>query len=166
LMKLTALLRRVLKSSGEFTILSEEIKLVESYLEIERARFEERLKVEIDVPQDLKKLRVPAFILQPLVENAVKHGISKAKLGGRVNISAELESEKDKVFLKINVFDSGAGVNFDELSLNRQKNVGLNNVEQRLRSYYGNAAVLKIESKIGKGTTAEIKFPISNSKIG
>ena len=165
LMKLTVLLRRVLKSNGEFTTLSEEIELVESYLEIERARFEERLKVEIDVPQDLKKLRVPALILQPLVENAVKHGISKAKLGGRVSISAKLEGEKDKVFLKINVFDSGAGVNFDELFLNRQKNVGLNNVEQRLRSYYGNAAILKIESEIGKGTTAEIKFPISDSKL-
>jgi len=165
LMKLTALLRRVLKSNGEFTTLSEEIQLVESYLEIERARFEERLTVEINVPQDLKNLRVPSLILQPLVENAVKHGISKAKLGGRVEISAKLEGEKDKVFLKINVFDSGAGVNFDELFLNRQKNVGLNNVEQRLRSYYGDAAILKIESEIGKGTTAEIKFPISDSKL-
>jgi two-component system LytT family sensor kinase len=66
LMKLTALLRRVLKSSGEFSVLRDEIELIESYLEIERARFEERLEVEIDVPQELKKLRVPTLIFQPL----------------------------------------------------------------------------------------------------
>jgi len=163
LMKLTALLRRVLKSSGEFTTLSEEIELVESYLEIERARFEERLTVEIDVPQDLKQLRVPALILQPLVENAVKHGISKAKLGGVISLSARLENENNRVFLLLKVGDSGAGAASDELLQNRIKGVGLNNIEQRLRSYYGSSAVLKIKSEAGKGTTAEIKFPVSES---
>jgi len=162
LMKLTSLLRRVLKSSGEFSTLGEEIELIKFYLEIERARFEERLKVKFDVPQDLEKMRVPSLILQPLVENAVKHGISRARHGGRVEISAELESEKGKVFLKINVFDSGAGVNFDELLLNRQKNVGLNNIEQRLRSYYGKKASLIIKSEVGRGTVAEIKFQVSD----
>ena len=161
LMKLTGLLRRVLKSSGEFSVLKDEIELVESYLEIEQARFEERLRVEIDVPEELKNLRVPALILQPLVENAVKHGISKIKFGGTVKISAKLESENAKVFLKINVFDSGAGVNSDELAQNRQKGIGLKNIEQRLKSYYGDAARLKIESEIGKGTMAEIKFPVN-----
>jgi len=161
LMKLTGLLRRVLKSSGEFSVLKDEIELVESYLEIEQARFEERLRVEIDLPEELKNLRVPALILQPLVENAVKHGISKIKFGGTVKISAKLESENAKVFLKINVFDSGAGVNSDELAQNRQKGIGLKNIEQRLKSYYGDAARLKIESEIGKGTMAEIKFPVN-----
>ena len=165
LMKLTALLRRVLKSSGEFSVLRDEIELIESYLEIERARFEERLEVEFDVPQELKKLRVPALIFQPLVENAVKHGISKAKLGGLIKISAKLESEKNEVFLKISVFDSGAGVNSLELSQNKQKSVGLNNIEQRLLSYYGASAALKIESQTGRGTTAEIKFPVSEAKL-
>ena len=160
LMKLTQLLRRVLKSSGEFSILKDEIELVESYLEIEQARFEERLQVEIDVPEELKILRIPALILQPLVENAVKHGISKSKLGGTVKISVKLESENAQVFLRINVFDSGAGANFSELSKNQQSGVGLKNIEQRLSSYYGDAARLKIESKNGSGTTAEIKFPV------
>ncbi len=163
LMKLTQLLRRVLKSSGEFTLLKDEIELVESYLEIEQARFEERLQVEIEVPEELKILRVPALILQPLVENAVKHGVSKSKLGGTVKISAKLESENARVFLKINVFDSGAGANFDELAENKQTGVGLKNIEQRLNSYYGNAACLKIESTNGTGTTAEIKFPVEVS---
>ena len=163
LMKLTVLLRRVLKSSGEFSTLDEEINLVESYLEIERARFEERLEIEIDAAPDLRNLRVPALILQPLVENAVKHGISKAKLGGWVRISAELENEADRVFLKINVFDSGAGAEEEanESSPNRRTGVGLNNIEQRLLSYYGDSAVFEMKSEMGKGTTATIKLPIS-----
>jgi LytS/YehU family sensor histidine kinase len=162
LMKLTQLLRRVLKSSGEFSTLKEEIELVESYLDIERARFEERLQVEIDVPQDLRNLRVPALILQPLVENAVKHGISKTKLGGTVRIFASLENEKEAVYLKLSVADSGAGTN--QVLPNGANGIGLNNIEQRLQSYYGDSAVLKIESEIGKGTSAEIKIPLSDSK--
>ncbi len=162
LLKLTSLLRRVLKSSGEFTPLGEEIKLVESYLEIEQARFEERLRIEINVPEDLKNLRVPALILQPLVENAVKHGISKTKSGGLVKIYAKLENLNSKMFLKLFVFDSGAGLNVAELIENQRKAVGLNNIEQRLSSYYGDAARLNIESENNVGTTAEIILPVSD----
>ncbi len=164
LMKLTQLLRRVLKSAGEFSTLGEEIELIKSYLEIEQARFEERLAVEIDVAKDLEIIRVPSFILQPLVENAVKHGISKAKNGGLVKISARLETERENVFIKLSVFDSGAGISKDELLPNKKKGVGLNNIEQRLGSYYGKTAVLKIESEPGKGTAAEIKFKVPGSK--
>lgn len=164
LMKLTQLLRGVLKTSGEFSTLGEEINLIKSYLEIERARFEERLDVEIDVAQDLEKMRVPAFILQPLVENAVKHGISKSRNGGMVKIAANLENDKERIFLKLSVFDGGAGIDANELLQNKKNGVGLNNIEQRLHSYYGKTAVLKIESEIGKGTMAEIRFQILDSK--
>ena len=166
LMKLTQLLRRVLKTSSEFSTLSEEIELVKSYLEIESARFEERLNVEINVPKDLEKISVPSFILQPLVENAVKHGISKAKEGGKISVVAALENEKNDVILKLSVSDGGVGATSGELFENRQKGVGLNNVEQRLRSYYGDSAVLTIESEPGKGTAAVIKFQISNIEAG
>ncbi len=162
LMKLTQLLRGNLRSTGEFTTLGEEIKLIENYLEIEETRFEERLKVKINVPQKLLKIRVPALILQPLVENAVKHGISKAKSGGIVEISAKLETEKDKVFLGLKVTNTGAGVDVDNLEKSRSEGVGLNNIEQRLISYYGKTSGLKIESKAGTGTTAEIRIPLSD----
>jgi signal transduction histidine kinase len=163
LMKLTQLLRRVLKTSNEFSTLGEEIELVKSYLEIEQARFEERLQIEIDVAQDLQNLRVPSFILQPLVENAVKHGISKTKAGGIIRIFAGLETENEKSFLKLKISDSGAGENMDEILQRRQTGVGLNNIEQRLHNYYGDSADLKIESESGKGTTAQIKIPVSSA---
>ena len=76
LMRLTSLLRGVLRSEGEFTTLGRELDVIESYLEIERARFEERLRVRIDVPTALRRIRVPPLLLQPVVENAVKHGIA------------------------------------------------------------------------------------------
>lgn len=161
LMRLTQLLRGVLRQTGEFCTLDEELKLIESYLEIERSRFEERLEVEIQIPDDLKKIRVPSLILQPLVENAIKHGISKIKKGGRVEISASLESEKGKVLLNLTVYDTGIGVNQDKIS----KGVGLNNIKHRLQNYYGNSASLQIQNVESKGTRAALKFPVSEIEI-
>lgn len=159
LMRLTQLLRGVLRSTGEFSTLEEELNLINSYLEIEHTRFEERLEIEIDVPKELQKIRVPSLILQPLVENAIKHGISKTKKGGKVAISALIETENEKVFLTLKVFDSGAG--FDEINFSKTTGIGLNNIKERLRNYYGNSADLQISGKLGTGTTVEIKFPVS-----
>src|SRR5215510_4471966 len=91
LMRLTALLRGVLRrSEGEFATLGEEIELIESYLDIERARFEDRLRVTIDAPRETRNHRIPALLIQPLVENAIKHGVSPSRMGGEVVISAQI----------------------------------------------------------------------------
>src|SRR5439155_11979257 len=91
LMRLTALLRGVLRSDGELTTLGREIELIESYLDIERARFDERLRVRIDVPAALRQIRLPPLILQPIVENAIKHGIAPLRRGGEVSVTARLD---------------------------------------------------------------------------
>src|SRR5215471_8112795 len=88
LMRLSGLLRGVLRSSEEFVTIGEELDLIEAYLDIERARFEDRLRVHIDVPWELRRVRIPALVIQPLVENAIKHGISECLSGGEVRISA------------------------------------------------------------------------------
>lgn len=156
LMRLTKLLRGVLRSTDEFLTLGEEIALVESYLEIERARFEERLVVTIDVPDNLKDLKIPSLILQPLVENAIKHGISPKKEGGNIGIKAE----KAGGFLVLSVDDTGNGVRFDDLRRQREQRIGLNNVEERLRLYFNDHASLKIESRIGSGTNVRIRISL------
>jgi len=156
LMKLTQLLRGILRATGEFSTLGEEIELIESYLEIEQARFEERLTVKIDVPPELGFLKIPSLILQPLVENAVKHGISNAKRGGEVRISARIDSEQNLI---LEVADTGAG--FDEAKLIR--GIGLNNVESRLQSYFGAAASLSLMKQISGGAIARVVFP-ANAK--
>jgi Histidine kinase len=160
LMKLTRLLRGVLRSTGEFCTLGEEIKLIESYLDIEKARFEEKLSVKIEVAKELENCRVPALILQPLVENAIKHGVSENKNGGEVKISVNLETANGEVFLKLNVFDSGAGRAMEKLP--HSNGVGLKNIRERLQSYYGETANLTMTYDLKNGTLAEIKLPVDS----
>ena len=164
LMKLTQLLRKVLKSNGEFCTLGDEISLIENYLDIEKARFEERLQIEIDIPESLRSLRIPSLIMQPLVENAVKHGISENKNGGLVKISANLENTANEVFLNLRIYDSGAGHKLFNIA--DTDGIGLQNIRQRLETYYGQKSTLKIESEPNQGTTARLRFPVKLLTIG
>jgi signal transduction histidine kinase len=162
LMRLTALLRGVLRSEGEFTTLGRELEIVESYLDIERARFEQRLRVRVDVPAGLRDLRVLPLVLQPVVENAVKHGIARQQRGGDVTVTARLvlaEDDGDETTLVLVVRDTGAGVDEAKLREGRAVGVGLSNIERRLSYRYGAAATLSIVSEVGVGTTVEIRFP-------
>jgi len=162
LIRLTQLLRAVLYAEEEFVPLSKELRLIESYLEIEKARFEERLQVSIQVPKKLEKLRIPSLILQPLVENAIKHGISKLKNGGKVKVSAQVIKTDKSNFLQLIVFNEGG--NFDKTNLERARKkggIGLSNIQQRLKNYYGDSAKLVISSTKGKGTEAKILLPLS-----
>ena len=110
LLRLTALLRAVLRSEGEFTTLGRELEVVESYLDIEHARFEQRLRVTIDVPSRLRNIRLPPLVLQPLVENAVKHGIAQKQIGGEVAIRARVDrGSDDNRQLSLVVEDTGPG---------------------------------------------------------
>ncbi len=161
LLRLTALLRAVLRSEGEYTTLGREMEMVAAYLDIERARFEWRLRATIDVPTTLAGLRVPPLVLQPIVENAVKHGISKQRNGGDVRVSARIErTEHGGAQLALTVSDTGAGVDVDDLRRGRLIGVGLQNVERRLVCQYGHAASLAIKSEPNIGTTVEIRLPV------
>jgi two-component system LytT family sensor kinase len=165
LMRLTGLLRAVLRApTGDFATVGEEMDLIESYLAIERARFEERLHVSIDVPVDLRKLRIPPLVVQPLVENAVKHGIAPCKQGGDVFVSARLEHNGgewgDDARLCISIRDTGAGVSNIGYVQGRKRGVGLANVERRLECFYGPSASLDFQSEPGEGTIVEVRMPL------
>jgi LytS/YehU family sensor histidine kinase len=160
-MRLTALLRSVLKTEGEFTTLGRELEVVEAYLDIERARFEDRLQVRIDVPRMLRAARLPPLLLQPLVENAVKHGVAPQRAGGRVTVSASVgERAGDSYELSVVVEDTGAGATESALARGRERGVGLRNIERRLACQYGTRASLAIHSLPGRGTTVEIRLPV------
>jgi signal transduction histidine kinase len=162
LMRLTALLRAVLRSEGEFTTLGREIDLIESYLEIEHARFEQRLRVTVDVPARLRHIRVPPLIVQPLVENAVKHGIAAKAGGGDVTIVARIvDGEATDRHVSVIIRDTGGGATVHELERGRDRGVGLRNVERRLQRQYGGAASLSVHSVPGEGTTVEVRLPVS-----
>ncbi|MBK6799120.1 MAG: histidine kinase [Acidobacteria bacterium] len=169
LMRMTGLLRAVLKApTGELITIGEEMDLIESYLAIERARFEERLRVVIDVPLDLRDLLIPPLIVQPLVENAIKHGIGPKKDGGEVFVSVTLDESEDQINgrrLRISVRDTGEGVTNSGLEEGRARGVGLTNVEKRLECFYGSRATLQIARYQGGGTLAEIRMPTDTEDV-
>jgi two-component system, LytTR family, sensor kinase len=167
LMRLTALLRGVLRrSDGEFATLGEEIELIESYLDIERARFEDRLRVTIDAPREMRNHRIPTLLIQPLVENAIKHGITPSRAGGEVVISARISPGNGVTTtggdrLQISVRDTGIGASDQALAQGRDRGVGLSNVERRLKAHYGDQASFSLRSAPGEGTTVELSLPVN-----
>jgi two-component system LytT family sensor kinase len=157
LLKLTSVLRGVLRrSAADFSTLGEEVDLVTSYLDIEQARFEERLAVTIEVPAETRDLLVPTLLLQPLVENAVKHGIAPRQRGGAVRVTARRRGGS----LVIVVEDTGAG--FD-VARPRSTGVGLRSVAERLRVHYRDRADLRIRSAEDQGTSIEIEVPAESA---
>jgi two-component system LytT family sensor kinase len=156
LLDLTKLLRAVLKRSrGDVVTLGQELDLVESYLSIERVRFEDRLRLRLDVPLSLRATLVPPLIVQPLVENAIKHGISPRREGGEIAISARRQTAGVEVLrpvLVIEVSDTGIGASESAVRAGRARGVGLSNIEKRLRAHYGDDAFLSLTSQVGQGT--------------
>jgi two-component system sensor histidine kinase LytS len=143
---------------------------VESYLAIERERFEARLTTSIDVPAELRALPVLPLLVQPLVENAVKHGISPLRRGGTVSVSASLDAVRDGGgtgrLLRIVVADTGVGI--DQLTLGgmaTDQGVGLRSIEQRLALHYGPGAGLEIAGAPGLGTRAELRVPVAPAAL-
>ncbi|MBM3818909.1 MAG: hypothetical protein FJW14_07830 [Acidimicrobiia bacterium] len=156
LMRLTTLLRGVLRSDGEFTTVASERELIECYLRIEAERFEERLTVSVDVPDDLAHVPIPSLIVQPLVENAIKHGIAPAREGGTVAVAATLD--RDGAALRLTVRNTGIPWGCGQPATGG--GIGLKNIEQRLRCYYGDAAALTLGTDAGGATIAEIRLPL------
>jgi signal transduction histidine kinase len=165
LLRLTALLRAVLRSEGEFTTLGREIDTIAAYLDIERARFERRLRATLDVPKGLANLRVPPLVLQPIVENAVKHGISPQRDGGEVVVTARLDRSSGTAQLVLRVTDTGAGATEEEWRRGRQIGVGLRNVERRLACQYGDEARIAIMTRPSAGMTVEIRLPVERHAV-
>ncbi|CCJ34009.1 LytS/YhcK type 5TM receptor domain-containing protein [Caloramator australicus] len=148
--------RGTLKSE-EFVTLNKELELIESYLNIEKARFGERIQIQYEIDEKLRDILIPQFILQPLVENAIKHGLTKKHDGGLVKI--KVQDIKDKVFFEVS--DTGIGIEKDRLKkvLKDSSGIGLKNINDRLKIYYGEGATLNIFSENGAGTKVSFEVP-------
>lgn len=134
------LLRLTLETSGERELpLREEMRLVESYVAIMQARFEERVKCVVEIAPEARDAFVPAFILQPLVENAVRHGLEPLPAGGTVTVRARREGDR----LRIEVADDGAGLRADAPA---REGVGLGNTRARLRALHGDRASMELRA--------------------
>jgi two-component system LytT family sensor kinase len=164
--RLADVFRHVLTQSQKATVtVREEIEFLQKYLEIEEVRFRDRLKVRIDMDAATSEMKVPALILQPLVENAIKHGLSPKIEGGTVSISTKridgsllLAVEDDGVG-----FDGTVGERSPESTngsgRTRSTGVGLTNISQRLRTLYGEQAEMLVERPSRGGCRIAIKIP-------
>jgi LytS/YehU family sensor histidine kinase len=159
LLRLTEVLRHVLRSDERVAPLDQELRLVRAYLDIEQARFEERLEVDIDVPDDLLRVLVPPLILQPLVENAVKHGVSTAAAGGRVRIVARrIADAAGEPALQLDVEDTPRSAERMPVS-EEGSGIALANIERRLALAYGGRASIALRSG-AEGTLARVVLPL------
>jgi hypothetical protein len=145
------LLRRVTeRSEAQFVTLADEIDFLHKYLDIQQLRFGDRLRCEFDLPAVLLAAQVPDFILQPLAENAIKHGIARRAKGGVLKVSAARAGE----MLTLSVYNDGP-----LLAAAWQDGVGLANTRQRLRALYGEAQSLDLQDQAGNGVLATITLP-------
>jgi two-component system LytT family sensor kinase len=155
IVKLSALLRRLLRSQEHFVTLREELESIDEYLDIEVVRFGTKLRVRKEISPDTLDVVVPSMILQPLVENSIKHGLSR-KIGPGV---ITLRSRRAGGRAVIEVEDDGMGFVLDRLNQPMSSGIGLANVRERLRVIYGATYQLRLDSTPGKGTSAVIEVP-------
>ncbi len=161
---LSRLFNDVLHVDARRVPLKKEIEFVTHYLEIQKLRFKDRLKVEFDIQSDTEDLLVPRFILQPLVENAVVHGIEPMPAGGKIVIRT-----KNGECVRIEVEDDGKGIALEsakeliEVSKRKNQRIGLYNVEERIKNMEGPTYGLDIKSAPQKGTLVSISLPKHNS---
>jgi sensor histidine kinase YesM len=161
LVRLADLLRLSLEESDNAMIpVHRELALLEAFLEVERVRFGDALRVVTQTGSGVADLLVPRWVLQPLVENAIKHGIGPRRYGGEIGISARLENvdARPKV-LVIEVSDSGMGVSESALHLGRSRGLGLAHIEERLQAHYGDEATLSLVSRVDEGTCVTLRVP-------
>jgi two-component system, LytTR family, sensor kinase len=155
IVKLSGLLRRLLRSHQHFVTLREELESIDEYLDIEVVRFGAKLKVLKHISPDTYDLIVPSMILQPLVENSIKHGLSRKVGAGSILI----RSWRVHGRTIIEVEDDGMGFMLDRLEQPMSSGIGLANVRERLRVIYGASYQLTLTSEPGKGTVARIEIP-------
>jgi two-component system LytT family sensor kinase len=155
IVKLSGLLRRLLRSHQHFVTLREELESIDEYLDIEVVRFGPKLKVLKHISPDTYDLIVPSMILQPLVENSIKHGLSRKVGAGSILI----RSWRVQGRAVIEVEDDGMGFMLDRLEQPMSSGIGLANVRERLRVIYGASYQLTLSSEPGKGTIARIEIP-------
>ena len=153
--KLSSLLRQVLRSQDHFVTLRDELASIDQYLDIETVRFGPTLAVEKHIAPDTLDQLVPSMLLQPLVENSIKHGLTRKVGGGRITIS----SERTPGHTVIQVVDDGVGMVTEGPDSARSGGIGLRNVDERLRVIYGANYRLQLSSVPGEGTCARIEIP-------
>jgi two-component system, LytTR family, sensor kinase len=154
-MRLSRIMRGRLRNQDHFAPLRDELAFIEDYLSIELVRFGDKLRVVKNIDPETLDMLVPSMLLQPLIENSIKHGISSKVDGGTVTIRTAYNHGR----LSIEVEDDGIGIPETELAGILNKGIGVSNVKERLKVLYNQDYRMLIDSQPGRGTRIEIEVP-------
>ena len=163
--KLSKILRRLLRQQDNLTTLREELGFIEDYLAIEMVRFGDKLRFVKEIDPDTLDLLVPSMLLQPLVENSIRHGLASKVDGGTIRVRGRRIGNQ----LQIVVEDDGVGIPESRLArMFEQGGIGVNNVNERLKVLYGDSYRMWIDSRPGEGTSTGIEIPeqVSGTVVG
>ena len=155
IVKLSALLRRLMRSHQHFVTLREELESIDEYLDIEVIRFGPKLRVRKEINPDTLDIVVPSMLLQPIVENSIKHGFARKVGPGVITIRSRRENGR----AIIEVEDDGMGFMLERLDQPMSSGIGLANVRERLAVIYGDQYQFQLTSEPGHGTSARIEIP-------
>ncbi|HWQ55821.1 MAG TPA: histidine kinase [Bryobacteraceae bacterium] len=160
-LKLSNILRRLLRKHENFTALREELSFIDDYLAIEVVRFGEKLRFDKDVDPETLDMLVPSMLLQPLVENSIKHGLSSKVEGGTIRLKARRVDSR----LQLLVEDDGVGIPESELATLLERGIGVSNVNERLKVLFQSDYRMWIDSQPGRGTRIGIEVPELNTNL-
>jgi two-component system LytT family sensor kinase len=154
-LKLSNILRRLLRKHETFVPLREELQFIDDYLDIEVARFGDNLDITKNIEDSALEAFVPSMLLQPIVENCLKHGLGPKVGGGKIQLRAVQRSGR----LQIEIEDNGVGISEERMPHVYVEGIGLSNVRERLRVLYGTDFHLDLQSRPGEGTLIRIEVP-------
>jgi two-component system LytT family sensor kinase len=158
--RLSSILRRLLRKTDNFAPLREELAFIDDYLSIETARFGDKLNFSKAVDERTLDCQVPAMLLQPLIENSIKHGLAPKVEGGSIRLESSLERRREGLRLVLVVADDGVGIDDERLeSILEQPGIGVSNVNERLKVLFGEGYRLSVTSQKGEGTRTTIELP-------
>jgi two-component system LytT family sensor kinase len=157
--RLSTILRRLMRNQEGLAPLRDELQFVDDYMSIELVRFGDKLRFVKDIEPDTLNHLVPSMILQPLVENSIKHGLSSKVDGGMIRVRSRLAEG----CLHLQVEDDGVGIPEAKLATLFEQGIGISNVNERLKVLFGAKYRMWIDSKPGQGTLTEIEIPISRT---
>ncbi len=163
---LAKLLRISLSKGSELITIEDEIKYIESYLTIQKMRYKDKMCYDLDISPEILKKRTLKLILQPIVENAIYHGIKNKDDGGNIKIKGFLSEDKENIILQ--VIDTGVGISEEDLrnifdrkhNSGKSSGLGINNVNDRIKLYFGKEYGIAFESVLNEGTTVTISIPV------
>jgi two-component system, LytTR family, sensor kinase len=153
--RLSKILRRLLRKTENFSALREEISFIDDYLAIEMVRFGDKLRFNKEIDESTLDRLVPSMILQPIIENSIKHGLATKVEGGIIRLRTWLEETR----LFILIEDNGVGIEESKLATLHEQGIGVSNVSERLRVLFGGSYRMVIDSTPGQGTRTLLELP-------